>query len=352
MEKRVARISWPVASQVFLEQLHTANELKLIVGLHYLASNTPDIEKPGPDQNIFNLAPGITNYGPWELAPKWKKIKGENWNDILRSIGFDTTNAQRLKEALEEKLTRIPINPFTMKHKGEKYTVTLRGINLIVLEKIARTKDGKLKEFNIYVGGHTPIIKKWWQAISPSLLYYEEAISVPTWKFIICLGGTIRSDLVRIQKKLKSEAGLPYHRFAMNIDKVEKNMGIADQSITRKAEHWKEVITVLGKCSLGDMVDFPPKKIQQYDLGDFLIKSGQGHAKAQGFRQKGRNVLVSKEYFRELRMRQKALMAKRIPGMDSLGFLLDKKRLSEWLPLKELKEGEDIDLNGDEYESD
>jgi hypothetical protein len=334
-EKLPIRISWPVASQVFLDQLHSSSELKLIVGLHYLASQMPDIEE-GPDQNIFNLAPSTANYGPWELAPKWKRIEGENWNDMLRTIGFDTTNAQRLKNALEEKLTKIPINPFPMKHKGEEYTVDLRGINLIVLEKITHAKSGRVKEFNIYLGGYTPILKKWWQAISPSLLFYDEPISTNTWRFIICLGGAIRSQLKLLKKEIRKQGYAPdYWDFSLKMKPLEEKIGIVGQSYERKASTWKEIYKILGFKGIALMEGFifPKKREKLYGLKPFMKKQAIKWQKSKESSLKTHPGYELSE--NELYKKKRHLEAMR--EEDRILFHLTREQLYEWLPLPGLK---------------
>jgi hypothetical protein len=322
---RLARIGVPIARHVFLEERLSANQLKLFIGLQYLVSSLPDITN-GENPNITTLPECVND----ECPPLWKSIKINNWNKTLKSIGFETDHAQRLKQDLLTKLTKVEVPPYPIMIEGQRHTVETRGSSIVRVKRVIQDDSGKIREFVVMVGGYEPVLKNWWQAISPKFLFFEGTISVPAWRFIILLGGAIRREYCRIKKYLEKYEGLNHWAFTMNMPRLERKMGIADQNNERKAEVWKEIYALLGidGVTLADMTDFPPKRVISYKLGRFFNELDMVWWKARGF---DKSHPPPRDILKNHRIKQQLLKAKR--GDDTVGFLLNKEMLLEWLPL-------------------
>lgn len=330
-EDQLIKMGVPPTRHIFLEEKGlTANQLKLYVGLQYMASLVPDIED-GDDANIFTLP----EFREDEQPPRWKEIKVTNWKELIAKMGFETGNPQRLKEDLE-KYTKVSVPPYPIWINGERYTVTMKGSAIIRTKEVKHDKSGAVREFKIMVGGYTPILKGWWQTISPKFLFYENPVTIPTWKFIVLLGGTIRSQLEVIKNYLKKHhGGLNHWAFVMDLDLLEEKMGIADQSSAYKGKVWKEVYTMLGVegVRLANMHYFPPKRQITYGLEGFFQEQGQLWSNITGFHPQNRDQQ------KKWKFQKDALMRKTQNRSDLIGFVLTKKMLWEWLPIASLREG-------------
>ncbi len=228
------------------------------------------------------------------------------------------------------KLTKVEIPPYPIMIEGQEYTVETRGSSIIRVKQVIHDRSGRIKEFIVMVGGYEPILRNWWQAISPKFLFYKGSISVPAWRFIIILGGTIRREYCRIREYLNRYGDLSHWPFTMNMSPLEEKMGIAGQNNERKGEVWKGIYTLMGVdgVTLADMTDFPLKRVISYKLERFFSEQDTLWWKAKGF---DRNHPPSREILNSYRAKQKLLRAKR--GQDTIGFLLTKEMLLEWLPL-------------------
>ncbi len=259
----IFRVGSPELENFVIEQDLTANQIKLFLGLHYLASLEPDIYE-GPNKNIIQ-----------DGTLAWKQINCTNWTKAVEKMGFNPKKYYEVQRDLDSVLTQIPQPSYRIFIDGEPHWVEYRGVSVVQTKKICHEKSGRVREYIIKVGGYDAIMHGYWNSLASSILYSEEPVSRYTWKFIAVLSSAIRSKLKEIQRKIILQRLRDFPQlnfFPLNWDNTEEKMGVEDLNIERKRKAWQDALDTLNKLGLLRGAFLPEGYLEKYGIEKRMAK--------------------------------------------------------------------------------